>query len=161
MARYTTTAPPAAFRSTGTRRLSEVLDTAIVLPGGFRIGLDGIIGLVPGVGDAVAGVLSLLIIHQAYRHGVPKMVLLRMILNVAIDTAIGAIPILGDIFDFFWKANVKNARLLEDYISAPKKTYRRSALVSLLIMALVLVILATIAWLAWSLVALIWAGITN
>lgn len=95
------------------RALSRVLDSAIPLPGGFRIGLDGIIGLIPGVGDAAGASLSAYVVVQAARLGASPLTLLRMMLNVLVETVIGAIPILGDIFDFAWKANNRNVALLE------------------------------------------------
>jgi hypothetical protein len=100
------------------RRLSRVLDTAIALPGtSFRFGLDPIIGLVPGFGDAIGFALSAYIIIVASRVGVPRRVLWRMLLNVAIDAVIGAIPVAGDLFDFAWHANARNVRLFERAIS--------------------------------------------
>lgn len=141
-------------------RLSRLLDSAIPLPGGFRIGLDGILGLIPGVGDAIGGFLSLLILHEAYKRRVPKMILLRMLLNVLIDAVIGSVPVLGDIFDFFWKANSKNVQLLEDYDYAPKKTYRKSTVVSALLLAGVTFCLLVLAWLAWQLAQFLWNAIT-
>ena len=95
------------------RNLTRLLDTAIGLPGGFRIGIDPIIGLVPGIGDVIATALSLWLIYDATRLGIPKRVLARMVLNVVIEAAVGAIPVLGDIIDAAWKANVRNMRLVE------------------------------------------------
>lgn len=104
------------------------LDSSIPLPGGFRIGLDGIIGLIPGVGDAIGGGLSTWILYQGYKRGVPNLVMARMMLNVLFDALLGTIPLLGDVFDFFFKANAMNMRLLADYEVDPNKTYKRSAL---------------------------------
>ena len=95
------------------RNLTRLLDTAIGLPGGFRIGIDPIIGLVPGIGDVIATALSLWLIYDATRLGIPKRVLARMVLNVIIEAAVGAIPVLGDFIDAAWKANVRNMRLVE------------------------------------------------
>jgi hypothetical protein len=95
------------------RNLSRLLDTAIGLPGGFRIGIDPIIGLVPGIGDVIATALSLWLVYDATRLGIPKRVLARMILNIIIEAAIGAVPVLGDFIDAVWKANVRNMRLVE------------------------------------------------
>ncbi len=92
---------------------ARLMDQSISLPGGIRIGLDGIIGLIPGVGDAATGVLSLWLLQQAYREGLPKNALVRMGGNIVLDTTIGAIPLAGDVFDFFWKANMRNLRILD------------------------------------------------
>ena len=95
------------------RRLARLLDSAIPLPGGFRIGLDGILGLIPGVGDALGASLSTYIVVQAARLGASPVQLVRMMLNVLLETLIGTIPVLGDLFDFAWKANERNMVLLE------------------------------------------------
>lgn len=95
------------------KRLARTLDSSIVLPGGYRIGLDGFIGLVPGVGDLVGAVLATYIIVESARLGASKWLLARMMLNVLVETAIGVIPVLGDLFDFAWKANNRNVALLE------------------------------------------------
>src|SRR5690606_32070307 len=113
-------------RRSARRDLAWLLDSSIPLPGGFRVGLDGILGLIPGVGDAIGGGLSTWILYQAYQRGVPKVVMVRMVINIFIDAVLGAIPFLGDIFDFFWKANLKNATLLDNYQAAPDETVRRS-----------------------------------
>jgi hypothetical protein len=94
--------------------VSRLLDNAFVIPGTrYRFGLDALIGLVPGLGDAVSAVFSAYIILQAARLGAPKSVVTRMISNVALDTLVGWIPILGDIFDVAWKSNLRNMALLE------------------------------------------------
>lgn len=96
-------------------RLSWLLDESIPLPGGYRIGLDGFLGLIPGVGDFIGGLLSSVLIYKANQIGVPRMVLMRMIINMLIDSTVGTIPVFGDIFDFVWKANKRNAKLLAEY----------------------------------------------
>lgn len=95
------------------QKLSWLLDRSIRLPGGITLGLDGLIGLIPGVGDLLGALLSLWIVFLAYRHGASKTVLSRMVLNILIDMAVGAIPVLGDVFDFFWMANDRNIKLLQ------------------------------------------------
>jgi hypothetical protein len=102
--------------------LAWLMDTSIRLPGGFRIGVDGLIGLVPVVGDLAAAGASFYIVAQAAQAGVPIGVLARMVLNVALDAVIGAIPVLGDVFDVAFKANLRNAKLMDAYLdrSAPR-----------------------------------------
>lgn len=96
------------------RSLSRLLDNSIRLPFiNYRIGWDVIIGLVPGVGDLVGTALSTYIIVEAARLGATRGVLARMVFNVMVETVVGSIPILGDVFDAIWKANVRNMRLLE------------------------------------------------
>lgn len=95
--------------------LTRVLDDAIGVPGTrIRIGLDGILGLfVPGAGDAASAVGSAALLLLAIRRRVPTSVLLRMLSNIAIDACVGAFPVLGDLFDFGYKANRKNLELLK------------------------------------------------
>ena len=94
------------------RRLAHLLDSSIPLAGGYRIGLDGIIGLVPFVGDAAGALLSSYIVIRAAQLGVSTRSLLSMMVNIMVETVIGVIPILGDLFDFAWKANERNIKLL-------------------------------------------------
>ncbi|MEL7486856.1 MAG: DUF4112 domain-containing protein [Pseudomonadota bacterium] len=96
-------------------RLARLLDSQFNLFG-FRFGLDGLIGLIPGVGDAATAILSIYIILEAARAGAGFGLILRMIVNVLIDLVIGAVPVLGDLFDFAFRSNAINARLLHDYL---------------------------------------------
>lgn len=96
------------------QRLARLLDSEFQLPGTrWRIGLDPLLGLVPGIGDTAGGAISLWLIAEAGRLGVPSSTLLRMLLNVLVDTTVGSIPVLGDIFDAGYKANLRNLELLE------------------------------------------------
>jgi hypothetical protein len=105
------------------RALSRLLDSAFTIPGTrFRFGLDPLIGLIPGVGDAVGAIFSAHLILQASRLGAPKSVITRMIANVGIDTMVGLVPLLGDLFDMGWKANNKNIALLEQHLRQPTAT---------------------------------------
>jgi uncharacterized protein DUF4112 len=120
-------APPSRSQVPELERLGQVLDSAFAIPGTpFRIGLDGILGFIPGVGDTMGAALSTYIIFKAARLGVPKRVLLRMAGNVALDTVVGVIPMVGDIFDIAWKANVRNLALLRTHLAAPECTERSS-----------------------------------
>ena len=112
------------------RALAYVLDSSIPVPGtGMRIGLDPIIGLIPGIGDAVGGLMSSYIVLQAARMGAPVTVLLRMLLNVAAEAVVGVIPIVGDLFDAGFKANVRNLALLRESMEDPAATRRSSIFV--------------------------------
>jgi len=96
------------------RRIAQTLDSALPVPGtSFRFGLDPILGLIPGVGDLVSPLFALGILFQARDLRVPRVVQLRMIFNVAIDVLTGFVPLIGDLFDFAWKANNRNMALLE------------------------------------------------
>jgi hypothetical protein len=96
------------------RRWAVLLDSAFKVPGtNVRFGLDAIIGLVPGLGDLVAPVFTLILLGTALRMRVPAVVLVRMVLNAGIDMVIGLVPIAGDVGDVFWKADLRNMALLE------------------------------------------------
>jgi hypothetical protein len=98
----------------GLRRMARLFDAAFRIPGTqIRFGIDPLLGLIPGVGDLATPLLSVAILWQAAALRVPKIVLLRMVLNALIDAAAGAIPVVGDLFDFGWKATEWNMALLE------------------------------------------------
>jgi hypothetical protein len=99
-------------------RLVETLDTWFAIPGTkIRVGLDSIVGLLPGVGDTVMLLASLHIVERLSRLGLPEMVRLRMYANVLIDFFVGAIPVLGDLFDVAFKANVRNLELARRHLN--------------------------------------------
>ena len=98
------------------RHGASLLDSVFTIPGtNIRLGLDPILGLIPGLGDLVSPVYTLAILAQARELGLPRVVQLRMILNVAIDALFGIVPVLGDLFDIVWKANDRNMVLLEQH----------------------------------------------
>ena len=98
-------------------RLARLLDTQWRIPGtGIRFGLDPVVGLIPGLGDAAAGLVSAYIVVLGARLGLPKHVLVRMVGNVAVDVVFGSVPLLGSVFDLFYKANRRNLRLLERHL---------------------------------------------
>ena len=102
------------------RTLTHVLDNAIVIPGtDIRFGLDPVLGLLPGGGDAIGSVMSVYIVAECLRLGLPKATLSRMLSNLFIDTVVGSVPMAGDLFDVGWKANSRNLKLLEAHLNDP------------------------------------------
>jgi hypothetical protein len=98
--------------------LANLLDTAFVVPGTeIRFGVDALIGLVPGIGDAITTIVSLYIVREARALGAPRHLIARMLGNVAIDSVVGAVPLLGDAFDVMWRANRRNVALLRGHFS--------------------------------------------
>ena len=124
------------------RSLSHVLDNAIAIPGlGYRVGLDPLIGLLPGGGDLVAGLISIYVIAEAARLGVPAATLGRMGLNILLEVLVGTVPMFGDLFDVVWKANVRNVALLERHIHHPRPSRRIDKLFAV---ALILILLTIV-----------------
>lgn len=131
--------------------LSHLLDDFIRIPGtSIRLGLDGIVGFVPGIGDVIGGVASCIIIVAAWLRGVPYPVIARMVANVGIEVVVGGVPILGDVFDIAWKANRRNYALLAGSLEEPRRHTAQSWLflgvLCLGLMALVLVPTILLAW---------------
>lgn len=132
--------------------LSHLLDDFIKIPGtSIRFGLDGIVGLIPGIGDVIGGVASCIIIVAAWMRGVSYPIVFRMIANVGIEVVVGSIPVLGDMFDIAWRANRRNYALLTGSLYAPRKHTLQSWLflagLCLVLAALVLVPMLLMAWL--------------
>lgn len=102
------------------RKISELLDNAFKIPGtSYGIGIDPILGLIPGGGDLISGILSIYIIYSAAQIGAPRETLVRMVSNIIFDTLAGTIPMFGDLFDVAWKANSKNMDILEAHVAQP------------------------------------------
>ena len=102
--------------------LAHLLDDWFRIPGtSIRFGLDGIIGLIPGLGDILAGLASCIIVVAAWFRGVPYVTLLRMVVNLGIDVLVGSIPLLGDAFDIAWKANRRNYALMSRHLRQPHR----------------------------------------
>lgn len=119
--------PAAPLEVTVARGLAKVMDEAFTIPGTKRkIGLDAILGLIPGVGDLGSAAIGGYIILAASRLGVPAAVLWRMVLNQAIDAVFGLVPLVGDLFDIAHKSNSKNAALLSQALADPSGTRRSS-----------------------------------
>lgn len=149
--------PDAASGAAGlesARVIARLLDDAIPIPGtSWRIGIDPLLGLVPGIGDALGAILSTWILVVAARLGVPATILARMGINVAIDAIVGVVPFVGDLADFGIKPNAKNLRLLDAWMADPARTRRASAGMVALVVAGTLLVLAAVAFAAWRLVA--------
>lgn len=142
------------------QRLSGVLDTALRIPGTrIRFGLDPILGLFPGVGDAIAALLGGYIVWAAVRAGAPRLIVGRMLANVGIDAIIGAVPAAGTIFDVAFKAHRRNARMLADWAQSPAviEARQRRQLFSLAatVLGLALIAAAALAFGIWALVRLL------
>lgn len=125
------------------RRLSHLLDNAIAIPGlGYRVGIDPLIGLIPGGGDLMTGLISVYIVTEAARVGVPAATLSRMGLNILLELLIGTVPMVGDLFDVVWKANAQNVDLLEHHIRHPRPSRRTDKILALvMITGLLLVVI--------------------
>jgi hypothetical protein len=95
--------------------VANIMDSAIILPGNIRIGVDAAVGLLPGIGDTITTLVSVWMIKEAHALGVPKHILTRMAGNVAVDTLLGIVPVLGDAFDIFWRSNLRNMKLLREH----------------------------------------------
>ena len=145
------------FRDRTLEQIENLLDEAFRVPGTrVRFGLDGIIGLVPGLGDVLAGLLSLVIPIAAWTRGVPYVTLVRMALNIGIGVLVGTIPIFGDIFDIAWKANRRNYRLLRLHLGEPRRnTWRDWAFLGAFAVALTAVFALSIMLVVWAVIWLI------
>ena len=143
-------------------RLAWLMDNCIPVPGlNYRIGLDGLVGLIPGVGDALGALISSYILSEAARLGAPKSVLIKMTFNVAVDTVLGAIPFVGDFFDFTWKANLRNVRLLDAFLEKPRKTVAVSRLFVWSLIVLVLLFVAFFILLGALLLRWLWLAVSS
>ena len=133
------------------------MDEAVAIPGtGRRVGLDAAVGLIPGVGDLVGGVLSAWIVIAALRHRVPLRKVTRMLVNIVADVLVGSIPILGDVFDFLFEENVMNLQLLvrhRDRTRAPRRmaeiAWAAIAVIAVIGVAAVGALALTIALVVW------------
>jgi len=142
--------PPPALSPDAQRRLRRLrilawlLDRSIPLGGGWRVGLDPLLGLLPGAGDGVGVLLSLFILYDAARLGLPGRVLVRMAGNIAVEAVVGLIPVLGDVFDFAWQANMRNLQLVEKY-HHPRQSPRPVRKIALALGLFALLLLAVMA----------------
>ena len=131
----------AAFSDKNLDLLSHLLDDFIRIPGTpIRFGLDGIIGFIPGLGDIAGGLASSILILAAWKRGVPRAVIARMVLNVAIETGAGSLPVVGNLFDIGWRANRRNYALLVG--AGQPNTLQQSKPMSWLFLAAICLVLA-------------------
>lgn len=126
------------------RSLSKTLDSRFKGPMGTSFGIDGLLGLIPGIGDIITTSISIYIIAQAAGLGVGASTLIRMALNVGIENLFDMIPVLGNFFDFYWKSNVKNMALLESHLAQPaRETIKSRMIVALICFALLALLIAS------------------
>ena len=127
-------------------RLAWLLDSSIRIPiVNRRIGVDALLGLIPGVGDALGGLLSTYIIYQGVRIRAPLATVIHMIGNVAVEVVVGFVPLLGDLFDMGWKANQRNVALLGDYLERPASATHSRRLLFAIAVFLVLAAISSVA----------------
>lgn len=140
------------------RKWSVLLDSAFRVPGTkLTFGLDPILGLIPGLGDLTTPFFAALLLLHAVRLRIPRVVQLRMLMNAAIDLAIGVIPFIGDFFDFGWKANVRNLALLERYAQPGARASRADWIFVLVVIgALVALTVIPLLFTAWLLSRFRW-----
>jgi hypothetical protein len=142
--------------------LARLLDTAIGVPGTrVRLGLDAVLGLIPGAGDTAAALLSGYIVLTAVKKGAPRAVVLRMLANVGIDTLVGSVPVLGDLFDVAYKSNIRNVELLERYSAEPARVTARSRGLEAMVVAAVVLLVTAVGLLAFLAVRLAWHALTG
>jgi len=125
------------------------MDNSIPIGGRYSIGLDPLIGLVPGVGDLIGTIVSAFIVLQAHRAGVPKPTLVRMMANIGLDSIVGAIPFFGDAFDFVFKANRRNLELYRLSVSGMHDTKRDYGFLLLLLLGLAVLIALPVMLILW------------
>lgn len=109
------------------RKISHLLDNAIPIPGTkYRIGLDPILGLIPGGGDLIGSVFAGYVVFKAAQMGAPQETLVQMVANIIFDTVAGTVPVAGDLLDVGWKANVKNIELLDAHLGSPEPVGKKA-----------------------------------
>jgi len=139
------------------RALARALDSAVGIPGTpIRIGLDAVLGLIPGAGDVAGAVLSGYIVLAAVRAGAPSPVIWRMLANIGMDTLVGSVPVIGDVFDVAYKSNIRNVELLERYASQPVAVTKRSKRMFALVIAALIVLISAVGFAAVLLVRFVW-----
>ncbi len=138
-------------------QLAWLLDNCFRIPGTrWRFGIEALLGLVPGAGDFVSATLGLFLLVRAFQFKLPRIVIVRMLVNSLLDFTVGAIPFLGDAFDFFYKSNTRNMQLFHEYAESPSKGAERHwVFISLLVGAFLgcaFLIAGTVVWFFWRLI---------
>lgn len=144
------------------RRLAWLMDSSITIPGlNVSIGVDPLLGLFPWFGDTIGAVLSSFILAEASRLGAPKSVLWKMAFNVAVDALVGAVPFVGDLFDFAWKANQRNVQLLDKYLEKPHHTVVTSRFFVVALSLLLAVFVIFMGFLGFLLLRALWMAVSG
>jgi len=135
--------------------IAWLLDNSIPVPGtgGRRLGIDALIGLVPGIGDLLSGAIGLVVVWRGSRMGVPRVVVARMLANTLLDLAIGSIPVVGDAFDLWFKASTRNLALVRGWLERPERSTRGEWVAVLALIGAVLAVVAVVGWLVVAAVA--------
>jgi hypothetical protein len=127
------------------RALTRLMDQAFGVPGTkWRFGLDALMGLVPGLGDIAGGVIAVYALHVARQLGAPGVIQLHMLSNIALDASIGTIPVIGDLFDFAFKAQTRNLALLDEWLQTPHDATKRSKRGLVMVPLAIVVVFATL-----------------
>jgi hypothetical protein len=131
--------------------IASLLDDMWRIPGTkIRFGLDALIGWIPGIGDVMAGVASCVIVFASWRRGVAPVTLARMVANILLETAVGGVPVVGDVFHIFWKANRRNYRILIREKEQPRlKTWRDWIFLGILVIGALVAVTIPIVVLIW------------
>jgi len=128
-----------SFEDPLAEQLAWLMDSSIGL-GRFSIGLDALIGLIPGLGDVLTTMVSVVIVGRALQNGVHRSAILRMLVNLGIDTAVGSVPIVGDVFDATYKANVKNMKIYRESMSGTRAPLKDWTFIAFVVVVLLLMI---------------------
>jgi hypothetical protein len=127
------------------RAVTRLMDQAFGVPGTkWRFGLDALFGLVPGLGDIAGGLIAVYALRVARQLGAPGVIQLHMLTNIAIDASVGTIPVLGDVFDFVFKAQSRNLALLDQWLQTPHEATKRSRRGVLLVPIAIVLVFATL-----------------
>jgi len=144
------------------RSLAKALDAAIQIPGThIRVGLDALLGLIPGGGDVAAAALWLASVLSAVRAGVPQPVIWRMLANIGIDTVLGSVPVIGDLFDVGFKSNMRNVALMERYANQPATVEKRSRWLGIAVIVAIAVLLFSVLAAGFFAARLIWHALAS
>ena len=139
--------------------VARLMDTVFTVPGTkIRFGLDPILGLIPGLGDTAGAVVSALLIAQSARYGVPRVVLARMGLNVLMNTAVGAVPVVGDLFSVWFKSNARNYALLQKHAGTHRRASSKDWAIVIGILAALLALVVCIVVVAWTVLEKLFSG---